>query len=120
MSGDEPELVVSGTQRTVSAHPIDRNTHSYDSNWPSDGPMHRVHGVSTTVPLSDRHRRLGNAIRQRRLAKDWTLEDLAFATGVSYSYVGQIERGLRNVSIALIWGLADALEVRADELLADT
>jgi transcriptional regulator with XRE-family HTH domain len=43
---------------------------------------------------------------------------LATSTGIRRSYIGQIERGLRNVSVLALLRLAQALELTAAALLA--
>lgn len=66
----------------------------------------------------ERLRQLGAAIRERRAARDLTLEDLAAAAGLSVTYLGQTERGQRNPSVLVLWRIADALEVGLDQLTA--
>jgi len=46
-----------------------------------------------------------------------TIEALAQDAGLSYSYLGEIERGLRNPTLAVIEGLADSLVVEPHSLL---
>jgi transcriptional regulator with XRE-family HTH domain len=67
--------------------------------------------------LSPRHLALGKAVRTLREARDLTLEDLADRAGMSANYVGDAERGERNISIRALWQLADGLDVSASELL---
>lgn len=52
---------------------------------------------------------LGKAIRQTRLAKGISQEDLALRAEVDRSYVGRIERGDNNVAILTLAKLAKAL-----------
>ncbi|MCA0369025.1 MAG: helix-turn-helix domain-containing protein [Proteobacteria bacterium] len=63
--------------------------------------------------------KFGNAVRRIRLAKGLTIEALAQDAGVSYSYLGEIERGLRNPTLAVIGALAEALSIDAYLLLRD-
>lgn len=67
--------------------------------------------------LSPRHRALGDAIRELRLERDLTQDALAERAGMSENYVGDTERGQRNISLRALWQLADGLGVPASELL---
>jgi XRE family transcriptional regulator, regulator of sulfur utilization len=70
-------------------------------------------------PLSPRHRALGDALRELRKAHDLTQETLGDRAGLTTNYVGDIERGERNVSIRALWQVADGLGVAAWELLRE-
>jgi XRE family transcriptional regulator, regulator of sulfur utilization len=70
-------------------------------------------------PLSPRHRALGDALRSFRKARDLTQEALGDRSGLTTNYVGDTERGERNVSVRALWQLADGLGVRAWELLRE-
>lgn len=59
----------------------------------------------------------GRNVRRRRLDKGITLEALAHDVGLSYSYVGELERGRRNPTLKVIEQIARALEVDALVLL---
>lgn len=75
-------------------------------------------GKGARVPsLSPRHRALGEAVRTLREAHDLTQEDLADQAGLSANYVGDAERGERNISVRALWLLADGLGVPASALL---
>lgn len=69
--------------------------------------------------LSPRHRALGTAVRRLREARDLTQEDLSHQAGMSTNYVGDAERGERNISMRALWQLADGLGVPASELLRE-
>ena len=62
-------------------------------------------------PLSLTHKRLGRRIRTLRKELGLTQEDLAFEVGVNRSYMGFIERGERNPSLAMLNKIAKALGV---------
>jgi transcriptional regulator with XRE-family HTH domain len=70
-------------------------------------------------PLSPRHAALGEAVRALRRGRGLSQEALAELAGLSGNYVGDAERGERNVSVRAIWQLADALGVPASQLLRD-
>lgn len=59
----------------------------------------------------------GQNVRRIRLRRGLTIEALAQEAGLSYSYLGEIERGLRNPTLAVIDGLADSLAVEPHLLL---
>jgi transcriptional regulator with XRE-family HTH domain len=59
----------------------------------------------------------GRNVRRERVARQLTIEALAQEAGLSYSYVGEIERGLRNPTLSAIERLAATLNVPPDELL---
>lgn len=59
----------------------------------------------------------GQNVRRIRLGRGMTIEALAQDAGLSYSYLGEIERGLRNPTLSVIEALADSLGVQPDLLL---
>jgi transcriptional regulator with XRE-family HTH domain len=70
-------------------------------------------------PLSPSHRALGRAIRTLREARDLTQESLADRAEMTANYVGDAERGERNISVRALWLLADGLNVPASTLLLE-
>jgi CheY-like chemotaxis protein/DNA-binding XRE family transcriptional regulator len=61
--------------------------------------------------------RFGQAVRRFRHALDLSQETLAERAGLDRTYIGHVERGARNVSLATIAKLARALDVSAARLL---
>lgn len=61
--------------------------------------------------------RFAKNIRELRLKKGISQEDLAFACGLHRTYVSDIERAKRNVSIDNIEKIAGALNVTPEELM---
>lgn len=59
---------------------------------------------------------LGDVVRRRRLALNLSQEELAGRAGVHRTYLSDIERGSRNITITVLARLADALEVRVSRL----
>jgi transcriptional regulator with XRE-family HTH domain len=59
----------------------------------------------------------GQRLREARKELDWTQEQLADESGMHPTYVGDAERGERNVSLDGILRLARALGVRPGALL---
>ncbi len=60
---------------------------------------------------------VGENIRAFRQAKGWSQEKLAFEANLHRTYIGDIERGERNVSVVNVQKIAEALGVRAADLL---
>lgn len=60
----------------------------------------------------------GKRIRQLRTDRNLSQEELSFLTGFHRTYIGMIERGERNISLANIGVFAKAFEMTASELLA--
>jgi len=59
----------------------------------------------------------GHRVREARLAHEWTQERLGEVAGMHPTYVGDTERGERNISLDGILRLAKALGVHPGELL---
>lgn len=53
----------------------------------------------------------GKRVRQLRVRKGWTQEQLADRTGRHWTYIGGIERGERNVTLRVVSDIARALDV---------
>lgn len=62
----------------------------------------------------------GRAVLAQRNALGISQEELAHRADLHRTYIGDIERGKRNVALKNIWGLAAALEIPADELIRIT
>jgi transcriptional regulator with XRE-family HTH domain len=59
---------------------------------------------------------LGDFLRERRVAAELSLRQLAEQTGVSNPYLSQIERGLRRPSAEVLQQLAKGLRISAETL----
>ena len=59
---------------------------------------------------------MGKRIRELRRQKGLTQEELGERAGISYKYLGSIERGQENPSFKHLVRLAKALSVSMDEL----
>lgn len=53
----------------------------------------------------------GNKLRELRLKKGLTQEELSFESNVSRSHIGMIEQGKRDISLSAIFRLSRALEI---------
>lgn len=65
----------------------------------------------------DQLQALGEFIRERRKAAEYSLRDLADRAKVSNPYLSQIERGLHTPSVRVLKAIANALNVSAETLL---
>jgi transcriptional regulator with XRE-family HTH domain len=60
--------------------------------------------------------RLGNRLRELRRTRTLSQEQLAARAGLSYKFVGEVERGLGNPTVDTLAALADALETDVTDL----
>jgi len=64
--------------------------------------------------------KLGEKIKRERVHNRLTQEMLAEMAEITSSYVGQIERGERKVTLSKLVRIANVLNVSVDYLLSDT
>ena len=62
--------------------------------------------------------RFGAAVREQRLRLELSQEELADRCGLHRTYVGDVERGVRNVSLVNIDKIAAALKLSIGTLLS--
>jgi transcriptional regulator with XRE-family HTH domain len=70
------------------------------------------------MSLTDKQR-FGRKVRQLRLAKGWTQEELSEQTGLHPTYIGGVERGERNLGLDNLLKIARALGEHPSALLAE-
>jgi transcriptional regulator with XRE-family HTH domain len=70
----------------------------------------------TRRPRRDIRERFGDAVRDRREALALTQEELADRAGIHRTYLSDVERGTRNVSLVNVERISDALDVELSEL----
>ena len=58
----------------------------------------------------------GHRVRELRAARDWSQEKMAEATGLHWTYIGQTERGERNLTLRSIQKIAKGLKIEMAEL----
>ena len=63
--------------------------------------------------------RIGQAVRSTRKNAGLTQADLASKAGIVQSFVGQIERAERNITVGVLADVAAALNVDPADLLRD-
>jgi DNA-binding XRE family transcriptional regulator len=88
-------------------------THSLLSTF---GLLCQMPGIP--VGKSDVKKLFGAAVRQRRGHLGISQEELAGRAGLHRTYISDVERGARNVSLESIHRLAAALEVPMSQLFA--
>lgn len=62
---------------------------------------------------------LGQRVRVYRQKLDWTQEELGERSGFHPSFIGQIERGTKKISLATLGRLSKALRVKMSGLLGE-
>lgn len=65
----------------------------------------------------DRRADFGRRVRAARTALGLTQEEVAFRAEIDLTYVGGIERGVRNPSLIVMGRIADALRVELRDLV---
>lgn len=68
---------------------------------------------------SDIKKRFGRAIKRRRNELGISQEELAFKARLHRTYISDIERGTRNLSLENIEKLAESLDISVSALFAD-
>lgn len=69
-------------------------------------------------PVSDAAGIFGERVRERRHKLGLSQEALAEGTSLHWSFIGRIERGQSNLTLANIVKLAEALEIDPAKLVA--
>lgn len=67
--------------------------------------------------MEDIRKTFGVHLRELRKKKGLTQEELADKAGMHFTYIGQIERGIRNPSLINLQKIAKALDIDAGKLL---
>jgi len=66
--------------------------------------------------MEDVRRTFGKQLRKLREERKLTQEELADRAGMHFTYIGQIERGLRNPSLINLHKLSKALKIGGGQL----
>jgi transcriptional regulator with XRE-family HTH domain len=66
--------------------------------------------------MTDYRKNLGKTLKQQRHSVNLTLQELSFASGVSPSHLGRIEKGERFPSASVLQRIARPLKFSEDEL----
>ena len=78
----------------------------------------RIPAVKSKTPNTDIQRRFGAVLRVCRRRQGLSQEALAGKSGLHRTYIADVERGARNLSIGSIVCLSEALAVPIAELFA--
>lgn len=62
---------------------------------------------------------IGEVIRERRLANGLQLRELASSCPMSYSFLSEVERGVKEASSAVLDGIANGLGMETYELILE-
>lgn len=62
--------------------------------------------------------KIGNQIRKYRKLHELSQNDLAERAGISYKYLGEIERGQAKLSVEILMKIAQALNLNASKLVS--
>ena len=66
------------------------------------------------------YKAFGKRLREYRLARHLTQEQLGELVGVSYQHIGMLERGKRSPSMEMLISLCYVLDCTCDSLLTDS
>lgn len=83
----------------------------------TNSPSKPAKPLALAKPAESIHRDLGSRLKHLRAARDWSLEALATASGVSRSMLSQIEREQANPTLAVTLRIARAFGLSLGELL---
>jgi transcriptional regulator with XRE-family HTH domain len=72
-----------------------------------------------TAKISDPMQAFGKAVRELRNAKALSQEELAARAGIHRTYIGDVERGIRNIALVNMTKIARALGVPLSRLIAE-
>lgn len=67
--------------------------------------------------MNEINKNIGENLKKIRKARNLTIDDLSGSANVSKSMISEIERGIRNPSITIVWNLANTLKVPLNYLL---
>lgn len=62
-------------------------------------------------------RKFGQRVRQERVKRELSQEQLAELAGVHRTYIGMIERAEKNITLENIEKIANALQLKPEDLL---
>ena len=68
------------------------------------------------IKLADINKKVGLNIKKYRENKNWSQEQLAFEADLHRAYIGQIERGEKNIGLINLEKIAKALNIEINDL----
>ena len=78
--------------------------------------MLRISFSDTAEVGKDLKSAFGARVRLLRKKRGWSQERMAEACGMHWTYIGQVERGERNLTLQSIQSIAKALNLKISEL----
>ena len=63
--------------------------------------------------------RFGHRLRQLRLARKWTQTQLADFLGIDRSFISDLERGRKSISLSYLETIAQGFDLKLEQLLID-
>ncbi len=72
-----------------------------------------------TQPAKSIAEKFGDAVKRYRQKINITQDELAHRAEIDRSYMSQIERGLKNVTLPVVYKLAAALNIKPSKLVAE-
>ena len=76
--------------------------------------------MENTTETGDLNQIIAANLKGLRKARGMTLDDLAAASGVSKSMLGQVERGDCGLSVTTLWKIANGLKISFTSLMKET
>ena len=73
--------------------------------------------VVTDMTADERMVAFGKRVREVRKSKGISQEKLAEMAGIDRSYMGNIERGEKNITLKKAYEICDALDVKIQDLI---
>lgn len=73
--------------------------------------------ANTRLMAKDIKRALGARVRELRDERDWSQEQMGEASGLHWTYIGQVERGERNLSLSSLQKIANGFKIKIWELV---
>lgn len=73
--------------------------------------------VTQNGRMSNELKKMGKAIRERRLSLKMSQEDLSASAEIDRSYLSEVENGKKNVSFTSLHKICKALDIKASQLL---
>jgi len=69
--------------------------------------------------MKDINAKIGENLKKIRKSRGLTIDSLSLSSSVSKSMISEIERGIRNPSITILWNLANTLKTPLNYFLKD-
>jgi transcriptional regulator with XRE-family HTH domain len=69
------------------------------------------------IQLAEINKKVGLNIRKYREKQRWSQEQLALEADLHRAYIGQIERGEKNIGLINLQKIANALKIKIQKLL---